>query len=129
MGRLDCVLLVDDSNATNDLTSFHLKKNGICEKIVVKNNGNAALEYLASGEGVPDLLLLDINMPVMDGFEFLESYETLPLKLKESIVVILLTSSSDSKDIERIRDNKWVSDYYQKPLGKENLFEILEKFF
>lgn len=129
MKKLKSVLLVDDSDATNELTSFHLRRLKLCDEIYVKKNGKEALLFLQEKKISPDLILLDINMPVMNGFEFLEAYSKLELSSKDSIIIVLLTSSSNPSDISSAQENSWVKGYFQKPLEKATILKIIETHF
>lgn len=133
------VLLVDD-----DPTSIFLQQHlltDVCKyhgKIHECHNGKMALDYLENkGEFIangtdypkPDLILLDINMPVMNGFEFLDAYKLLPEELKGGIVISMLTSSLNKLDREKAEKYQDVSDFITKPITSEQLFEIVEKHF
>ncbi|MEO9805710.1 MAG: response regulator [Reichenbachiella sp.] len=133
------ILLVDD-----DQTSIFLQQHlltDVCNytgKIHACHNGKVALDYLENkGEfkengtsyPKPDLILLDINMPVMNGFEFLDRYVLLPKELKGGIVISMLTSSLNKLDRDKAKKYQDVSDFITKPITKEQLLGIVEKHF
>lgn len=122
------LLVIDD----DDINVFIIKK--IVEKtafdvtMVAKENGQVALDYLATlGENhysLPDLILVDINMPVLNGWEFIEAYEALSNNLLSSDIY-MLSSSVYENDIERAKTYKSVKGFISKPLSIERLTELL----
>jgi len=130
--KLKEILLIDDSAATNTLNRRFLEQMNIVEKITIKLNGQEGLTYLTSKNefGVspsPNLIFLDINMPVMDGFQFLEKYDKLDSSLKAEILVIMLTSSINEKDAEKARKYDAVHDFMQKPLSEAQVNNLLDE--
>lgn len=131
---LDCaavgsVLLVDDNESDNFLHRMVLERHGFAEKIIEARNGEEARFMLASEPPVadglpPDVIFLDIRMPVLDGFGFLESYRRLPPERRARRVVVMLTSSLDDRDRERARQSGVVDLYVQKPLTAEHLADL-----
>ncbi len=135
MVHLNCILLVDDDSATNFLNKRLLKKNGMADTIQIARNGVEAMDYLTRAyQGdedcpVPDLILLDINMPMVNGWEFLERYESLPEDFKKSISIFMLTTSLREDDVEQSKKWQVVKGFIQKPLTQQAVFESLEKNF
>jgi CheY-like chemotaxis protein len=133
MKKLDKVLLIDDSKADNFIHKRVIKKADITDNIIVKYSGQSALEYLTTKEDghypTPELVFLDINMPGMDGWEFLEEYEKLKEEQRAGIIVCMLTTSIAEKDQQRANNYAKISSYRHKPLTDQMLFEILETFF
>lgn len=129
MQRFGSVLIIDDDYASNYLTEIILIDLDIATHIHVTRNGREALNFVKENCSektihCPDLILLDINMPIMDGFEFLEEYEKLPYIQNEPIPVILLTTSTNLKDVEKAKRFK-VAGYIEKPLTEEKLLNNL----
>jgi CheY-like chemotaxis protein len=128
------VLLVDDDPVTNFLNRAILEDLGVAGQVVEKNNGLTALEYVrrncindnASKEGCPDLILLDINMPVMSGPEFLAELTRIEQADKIMAKVVVLSSSGLSVD-QTVIGNYKVVDFIQKPLTEEKVEFILRK--
>jgi CheY-like chemotaxis protein len=128
MQKIKNVLLVDDDFASNYLTEVIIKDINFAGQVYSVRDGKAALDFMKQhclplqqeNSACPDLILLDINMPVMDGFEFLEEYEKMPIDKKESIYIILLTTSTNIRDVEKSKKYK-VTAYLEKPLSEEKL--------
>jgi CheY-like chemotaxis protein len=125
---LKSVLLVDDDHATNHYHEIMLMDWGVAENIYKVSNGQEALDFLKDKTyEKPCLIMLDINMPVMNGFEFLEEYEKLEAHEKISYVVFMLTSSLHSSDMDRAKDFNALNGYCEKPMTEEMMKEIMEK--
>ncbi len=126
---LSRVLLIDDCEATNFLHKMVLEESGLVENIDVVYNGCEALEYLTSRvEGEypkPDLIFLDINMPVMNGWEFLDRYDELEENQKAGVVVVMLTTSFNPADEKHAREIQLINNFQSKPLTQEKLEEVL----
>jgi CheY-like chemotaxis protein len=124
---LEFILLVDDDEATNFLNKRVILKSEITTEVHVANNGQEALEYLTDTNGgsrtLPQagLVFLDINMPGMDGWEFLEEYEKLPEEQTRRIKVLILTTSNNPDEEKRAVDIPEVKGFIQKPLTPEKL--------
>jgi CheY-like chemotaxis protein len=129
MRKLKSILLVDDSKATNDLNKYHIGSMNLTEKIHVCLNGREALDYLTEADELPELIIMDIKMPVMGGFEFLEAYEEAFPAGISGVVIVMVSSSSSPEDLQRASESKMISGYYKKPLNKAILQEVMEKFF
>ena len=129
--KINTVLLIDDSDADNFLHSRIIRKSGIAERIVIKNNGIQALDYLTTAiEGTyprPELVFLDINMPGMNGWEFLEEYKSLPKDQKARVIVCMLTTAYSEKDKEKAKAYDIIDGYLGKPLNQEKLMRIYKK--
>ena len=134
MSKLNCIMLVEDDDSVNFYNEFLLQDLEVVENIVIRENGEEALRYLEScvqdsSMPVPELIFLDINMPVMNGFEFLEKYDNHPLKETIKALVVMLTTSLHPNDLERANAFACVSEYVYKPLMEERIEEILSKYF
>ena len=131
--KLKCILLIDDDEATNFLHEITIKKLDCTEKIVTKTNGLEAIKYLTTKEvgayPQPELIFLDINMPIMDGWRFLEKYRELEECQKGKMVVVMLTTSLNPDDKKRAENIIEISGYKSKPLTAKMLENILNKYF
>jgi CheY-like chemotaxis protein len=127
--QLDCVLLIDDDEPTNFLNKMTLEQAGCTRQIRIAQSGQEALDYLQHAGARPDLIFLDINMPAMDGWEFLEKYRSLPSVRKADIILIMLTTSLNPDDEKRTRAIPEVAGFENKPLSEEQLDNVLKKYF
>lgn len=122
------ILLVDDDNIFNFLNTKLLESSGIVSEIHAAVDGQQALDllnnYYTGSSSLPDVILLDLNMPVMDGFGFLEAFQKLKLPKKENVTIIIVTSSEDPKDIARAKQ-MGITHYLTKPLSRETLLRVL----
>ncbi|MBV7531501.1 response regulator [Chitinophaga sp. sic0106] len=123
MNLIDMIFIVDDDPIHQQIAKIMIERQGISTNIRVFSDAQDVLDYFRENTNVaaalPDLILLDLNMPVMDGWEFLEEYATFQAELPKSIKIFVLTSSIDEKDKERVRSYSFVSGYLTKPLSKE----------
>ncbi|OWP65083.1 response regulator [Hymenobacter amundsenii] len=133
MPQLSSVLLVDDDTTTNFLNQMLIKRLGVVEHLHIAENGAEALQTLQQAcEPVsatcPDLILLDMKMPVMNGIEFLEAYARLPRPWQQGIVIVMLTTSLLPSDLERVQQLP-VAGILNKPLTKEKLQALVDEHF
>lgn len=128
MARFAHVLLVDDNEIDNFINERIIVSSGFSSNVVVKFSADAALEYLreiaADATQVPDVIFLDLNMPVKDGFGFLNDYAHLHDAVKSKSKVIVLSSSISPDDINRASVNPHVYKYLNKPLSEKYLEAI-----
>lgn len=132
------VLIVDDNDVDQYLIKRQLTENGITDQVFSSANGQEAVDFLSNYEKKkakyqdgfpPGLILLDINMPLMDGFEFLDIFK----KLRQendyctTPVVVFLTSSNDQSDIDKAMRFDFVKGYLHKPLDIDQLNNLINK--
>lgn len=131
MKKLRSILLIDDDEATNNLNQYLLSSMNLSERFEVAVNGQQGLDFInnCSDDELPDLILLDINMPLMNGFEFLEQFSKLPKERKNSITLLMLTTSQNPLDLENSKQYRTLSGYIDKPLLKSKINEIWEIYF
>lgn len=126
------VMIIDDTQIDRYLASYAMKKNHFTKEIIECDMATKALEYLEANkndpEKIPQVILLDIRMPEMDGFEFLERISSLPQFTDNSCYIIMLSSSLSRADHERADSNPIVKKFINKPLKNENLEQIKELF-
>jgi CheY-like chemotaxis protein len=121
------VLLIDDNEVDNFVNQKIISSTDFAESIIVKQSGQAGLDYLKScteENHLPDIIFLDILMPVMDGFEFLEQFESLPDNIKNKCKVIMLSTSESFRDLNRANKNKFVFKFLNKPLSEAMISAI-----
>ena len=126
-------MLVDYNDTDNFISKRIIEITEFSDKVIVKNSGKSALDYLFENEqiadNIPDIIFLDINMPIVDGFVFLYEYEKFGNTVKDKCRVIILSSSDNKRDIDKIINNDFVIKFVTKPLTERTLEEILEMKF
>lgn len=133
--KLNCILLVDDDEPTNFLNKMVLEDVDCARSINIADSGQNALDYLQKASiskdnpSCPDLIFLDINMPAMNGWEFLERYSGLDKGQKANVVIVMLTTSLNPDDCARASTIPDVSGFETKPLTPEKIESILRKHF
>ncbi|MDF4222154.1 MULTISPECIES: response regulator [Maribacter] len=134
LDRLNTILLVDDDDASNFLHSIFINKLDMDVNINSALNGQEAIDFIL-GKGqeqleLPCMVMLDLRMPVMDGWQFMDAYEDLvPKKLKDQITIVLVTISDNKEDKQRAIDNKHIADFAQKPLSDETFKALIQKHY
>ena len=134
MALLTSVLLVDDDSTTNFLNKALLTRMGVTQQVLTAENGEQALRTLGQtclgpdSAACPQLLLLDMNMPVLNGLGFLEAYTQLPLAQQRTTVIVMLTTSLHPLDQARAEQLP-IAGFLNKPLTKEKVTAILAQHF
>lgn len=129
--KIESVLLVDDDSITNFINERLIKKLNITEEVKISVNGREALKYIheaSQSSSCPELIFLDINMPVMNGLEFLQSYSQGSYCEKKPIIIIL-SSSSNRHDFDELNKYPSVCGFVDKPLTEEKVKFILKEYF
>lgn len=130
MKKVDIACIIDDDPIFVFGTKKIMELANFCENFMVFHNGEEALNHLqpiieVGRESIPDVILLDLNMPIMDGWEFLDEFTRIPCK--KQIVIYIVTSSVDPADVERAKTYDKVSNYLVKPISSRKLQQILSK--
>ncbi len=128
MFKYKFVILVDDNEIFNITHQKVIELNQFSEKTLVFQSGQEALDYLKLNEKnieeLPEIIFLDINMPIMDGFQFLEIFEKYDELVRSRCRIIMLSSSISPKDIDRAASSIYVKKYFNKPLTARYLNAI-----
>ena len=121
-------MLVDDNDTDNFISKRIIEITKFAHKVEVRNSGKSALDYIETNqdkpEMLPNLIFLDINMPIVDGFVFLYEFEKFNEIVKEKCKVIILSSSDNKRDIDKIVNNDHVIKFVTKPLTEAALEEV-----
>lgn len=125
--QLDSVLLVDDDEPTNFLHELIIKKSNRVKNILTAPGVDEAFGILESND--PELIFLDINMPGLSGWDFIEKFKDLSEVKKSKSKVVMLTTSMDPLDREKAQTYHEIKDFMNKPISLSLLEEILEKHF
>lgn len=115
-------IIIEDNLIDQFVTKKLLKKGLDINPVYIANNGKEGMNWILKNQiQNPLIILLDIQMPIMNGFEFLEEFDRLPEDVKEKIEIFVLSSTLDSDEIKKVRENKYVSDFWNKPFRLEIL--------
>jgi CheY-like chemotaxis protein len=127
MRKIELVCIVDDDPTHVFITKKYIELSGHVEKILICRNGKDAFETLekliVNKDRLPKIIFLDLNMPIWDGWQFLDEFTKIPVK--EIITIYILTSSNDEGDIEKAKKYSLTSNYLIKPVNQSQLKEIL----
>jgi CheY-like chemotaxis protein len=133
VGKLKSVLLVDDDDTTNFLNKFFIRQVDSSVEINVVLDGKEAIDFLVlngNDDILPCLLILDTNMPVMDGWGFLEAFDKkFDSEFKKSVVIVMMTSLDLEQSVQRAIEDPNVSDTEQKPLSDLKFRALINKHF
>ena len=136
--KLNCILVIDDDEPTNFFTRIILEEANCCNHIKTVQSGQEALDYMTQSEKPgadpnlypsPDLIFLDINMPAMNGWEFLDEYRKLSIAPQHKIIMVMLTTSLFPEDKAKAGRSPEISGFENKPLTQDKLERILKTYF
>ena len=129
MRKLNSSCIIDDDDIFIYGTKKIMKKIDFCDEILVFNNGQEAMDGLkqltAQNKKLPSVIFLDINMPIMDGWEFLEDFIKIPNNNREHVIIYIISSSIDPMDIQKVQMYGLVNNYILKPIRIEDLEKVL----
>ncbi len=127
--KLHIVLIDDDRFQALSLKKI-IDDTGLAAEVAHFGNGQEALAYITEltqlGSELPDIIFLDINMPVMGAWKFLDAYTRLKRKLYKPVAVYLVTSSTDGLDMGKSRHYDTVKGYIVKPVNKDKVYQVLK---
>jgi CheY-like chemotaxis protein len=127
--RMKKVLLIDDDGINNFINERLFKKMDIVNHIEIRRNGKEAVDYLFelkdNNEECPELIVIDINMPEMNGYEFLEEFRNIELLNKSNARVVMLSTSTSQRDIEKLKGLN--IGLVRKPLSEEKIQELISE--
>ena len=130
MKKVDIACIIDDDPIFIYGTKRVMEMADFSNSIMVFNNGEEAITKLRpimrSKEAIPDIILLDLNMPIMDGWQFLDEFTQIPTE--KEVVIYIVTSSVDPEDIERAKSYEDVDNYLVKPIKADQLLGIMQSF-
>ncbi|MDV7137878.1 response regulator [Maribacter sp. TH_r10] len=129
MKKIESTCIIDDDPIFIYGTKRIMKEMDFCDDILVFNNGQDAIDGLmditSQGKKLPSVIFLDLNMPIMDGWEFLEDFVKIPNHNREKVTVYIISSSVDPRDVERVKDYDVVNNYILKPITPQDLQNVL----
>lgn len=129
--QIESVCIIDDDNVYINLLSKIIELKKLSEKVIVFNNGKEAMDFFLNSlensevSEVPQVIFLDLNMPVMDGWEFLDEFTKIKDQINKNIDLYVVSSSIDVRDIERAKSIEVVLDYLTKPIKLDDFERIL----
>ncbi len=125
------VCIIDDDEIYQFTVTKTIKNHNLAKKILIFPDGELAIQLLVdnigNNENVPDVIFLDINMPIMDGWQFLEEYVHIKPRIGKQITIYLVTSSIDPVDVERAKRISEISDYIVKPATPAKLKDVIQE--
>lgn len=120
------VAIIDDDSIFQFTTKVKFEKLNLASEVLIFNDGEEILDYIktTSIENLPSILLLDINMPIVDGWDFLELYKEIDKEKRDRMKIYMLSSSINPEDVKKAESNEFVTDYITKPIRDEDLTKI-----
>lgn len=130
MKKINCIILIDDDRPTNVLHRLILKKTGLVEHIIDFTHPRKALDYLSTLQNTPrpTMIFLDINMPGMTGWEFLQEYAKLSSEHQAEHTLMMLSTSSHPDDLQKAEEHPCVHGYLYKPLSPQNFRAMVNDY-
>ncbi|MGK0447642.1 response regulator [Patiriisocius sp. Uisw_017] len=130
--KLPFIGIIDDDKIYQFTLMRIINDNKQAEKIITFSDGEKAIHYLtdnkSTNENIPDIIFLDVNMPIMDGWQFIDEYASIKTEIKKKIVIFMLSSSVNPIDIERASKINEISDYIIKPMKLEEVKMFFDNF-
>jgi len=125
--------IIDDDDIFRFIVKKHIQNQGLAENILSFENGHEAISYLKENHDkphlLPDVVFLDINMPVMNGWDFVAAYHEVKVDLAKNATIFMVSSSVDDRDISRANDSEVITEYVSKPLDKKRISDLMNRRF
>jgi CheY-like chemotaxis protein len=129
MSKPFIICIVDDDEVYQFTVTRAIQTQKLAKKILIFSDGEEAIQFLihnvSNNEDLPDVIFLDINMPIMDGWQFLEEYVRLKPRIGKKITIYMVSSSVDSADLDKAKKISEISDYIVKPIKPDALRDII----
>lgn len=117
------IAIVDDDDIFQFTTKIKLQKNKLAEEVLFFHDGGEMLEYIeeSSIDDLPEIILLDINMPIVDGWDFINLFQKLDKSKQNKMQIYMLSSSINPDDVRRAEESSYINDYITKPIRDKDL--------
>jgi CheY-like chemotaxis protein len=129
--KIGTMYVIDDDDTYQFVIKRTIEATRLVQQIKIFSNGREAMSFLESvlekPELLPEIILLDLTMPVMDGWNFLENYLLIKPRIGKKVIIYVVSSSINPVDVERAKNISEVTDYVVKPISKAKLIALLEK--
>ena len=129
MKFVDLVLIVEDNPIDVFINTRVVEQSGLAKEVLAIQSAREALEFLnqrAVNSELPDLIFLDIRMPDLDGFEFLDEFSELPKRVLDLCKIVMLSSTIDPIELEKARNSPFVLAFIPKPLTRDKIIELFD---
>jgi len=131
MERVKTTCIIDDDPIYIYGTKRIIEELDFCDKLIEYHNGQDAIDGMAQmvkeGKDIPSMIFLDLNMPVMNGWDFLEEFINIPYNNKEDVTIYIISSSIDPRDLVKVKDYNIVHNYVLKPVSPDELRTMIEQ--
>ena len=135
MKKLSSILIIDDDPLTSKLHKRLIEGFSVAHQVEIATNGKEAIQLIEhliqshNEDKIPQLIFVDLYMPIMDGYQFLDAYKWLKFNNKESVVLVVLTISFLQKDKKKVKEYQEVREYIEKPITREKMMGLMEENF
>lgn len=132
MGKFKNSCIIDDDPISVFGIKRSMKETNFSDDVVVYTNGQEALDGLTKmineGKKLPSIIFLDLNMPIMDGWEFLDDFIKIPNSNTDNVIIFIVSSSMDPRDMIKAKSYKMVNNYILKPILRKDLEKLMTEF-
>lgn len=131
MPKVNAVCIIDDDKIYRFTTEKYIEMLQLASKVITYSDGEEAIDFIKSNladvDNLPDIIFLDVNMPIMDGWDFIEEYDKLLPNIPKKIIVYMVSSSIDERDRKRALQFSEITDFIIKPITEEQLVSLISK--